>query len=518
MKQLFFRRARLRAGAVLIGLAMALSALGGCAQQEADSAAGAGVPAAQLSQSAGEFILPYSSAEGFNPYLASGSITLQNSRLIFGSLVQITNDFELEYEIARSVISVGNTVEISVGGSFADGTAITAADVAASLEAARASAVFGGRFSKVQSVQASGSIVAVTLSEPDSLFAYLLDIPVLKAAEVGQTGPTSSGRYSVSQDDQGTLLVANDSFDPPAGLETIRLEELSGYDALVSGLNIGVISLFSSEQESDLAGSIICNTAYFNLNNLVFLGIQAIGETSPLAQPALRQALSLAVSRREIADKAYYSRAYVATGVINPRFPGEAQAATMDSEQDLDAAKALIESLGYTLDPDSGYYQDAEGGRLSFSLLCYSGSSFKRYAAALVAQQLAECGIEVTVQEEADFDAYHDKILSGQAPLYIGEVKLYNNLNMDVFFSEGGDAHTGTAVSEELLAAYNGMKADIGGLAAFETAFAAQMPFVPLVYKNGVATYSKEYTGLSPTVSDIFYQLEHLSIVNTQKE
>lgn len=519
MKQQLSRCARLRAGAVFLCLILTLSLLGGCAQEQQDtSTAGTGVPAAQQSQSTEEFILPYSSAEGFNPYVAQSSITLQNSRLVFGSLVQITNDFELEYEIARSVVSVGNTVEITVGGSFADGTAITGADVAACIEAARTSAVFGGRFSKVQSVRASGNLVTVTLSEPDSLFAYLLDIPVIKASEVGATSPTSSGRYSVSQGDQGALLVANDSFDPPAGLETIRLEELSGYDALVSGLNIGAISLFSSEQESDLAGSIICNTAYFNLNNLVFLGIQATGEDSPLAQPALRQALSLAVSRREIADKAYYSRAYVATGVINPRFPGEAEAATMDSEPDLEAAKALIESLGYTLDPTSGYYQDAEGGRLSFTLLCYSGSSFKRYAATLVAEQLKACGIEVTVQEEADFAAYHERVLSGQAPLYIGEVKLYNNLNMDVFFSEGGDAHTGVAVSEELMAAYNGMKADINGLAAFETAFAAQMPFVPLVYKNGVATYSKDYTGLTPTVSDIFYHLENLSVSNTQKE
>ena len=63
------------------------------------------------------------------------------------------------------------------------------------------------------------------------------------------------------------------------------------------------------------------------------------------------------------------------------------------------------------------------------------------------------------------------------------------------------------------------MKADISGLAAFEAAFAAEMPFVPLVYKNGVATYSKDFSGLSPTVSDIFYQFERLTIDSTtQKE
>ncbi len=497
-----FHSAPRRAAAALAGLALFAALFSGCGgAPDSASAVGGGVPAAQVSgEDTGEFILPYSSADGFNPYLSKSNITLLNSRLLFTNFVDITNDFELEYRAARSVVSSG-------------------ADAAASLEAARQSAVFGARFASMGAVRYSGNTVTVTLNRPDSLFAYLLDIPVLKAGETGAASPTSSGRYSVGQDDKGTILTANPDFAQKTALPTIRLVELSGYDALVSGLNIGAISLFSSEQESDLAGSIICNTAYFNLNNLVFLGIQAVGESSPLAQPALRQAINLAVSRRQIADKAYYSRAYVATGVVNPRFPGEAAAATLAEEADLDAARALIESLGYARDAASGYYQDAAGKRLSFTLLCYSGSSFKRYAATLVAGQLEECGIEVTVQEDGDFASYHDKIASGQAPLYIGEVKLYNNMDMDVFFADGGDAHTGVSASETLLAAYDAMKADISGLAAFEAAFAAEMPFVPLVYKNGVATYSKDFSGLSPTVSDIFYQFERLTIDSTtQKE
>ena len=509
-----------RAVAALLSLAVAAALFSGCGDAPDSSAAGGGVPAAQVAgEDAGEFILPYSSADGFNPYLSKSNITVQNSRLLFDSFVDITNDFALDYRVARSVISSGTEVTITVGGSFADGAAITGADAAASLEAARQSPVFGARFANMGAVRYSGDTVTVTLDRPDSLFAYLLDIPVLKAGETGASSPTSSGRYSVGQDDRGPILTANPDFAGQTAVPTIRLVELSGYDALVSGLNIGAISLFSSEQESDLAGSIICNTAYFNLNNLVFLGIQAMGEASPLAQPALRQAIDLAVSRRQIADKAYYSRAYVATGVINPRFPGEAGAATLAEEADPDAARALIESLGYTMDAASGYYQDAGGQRLAFTLLCYSGSSFKRYAATLVAEQLEECGIQVTVQEDGDFASYHDKIASGQAPLYIGEVKLYNNMDMDVFFADGGDAHTGVSASEALLAAYDAMKADAAGLAAFEAAFAAEMPFVPLVYKNGVATYSKDFSGLSPTVSDIFYQFERLTIDSpTQKE
>ena len=65
-----------------------------------------------------------------------------------------------------------------------------------------------------------------------------------------------------------------------------------------------------------------------------------------------------------------------------------------------------------------------------------------------------------------------------------------------------------TAAGEQVLARCRGM-----------LAFAAEMPFVPLVYKNGVATYSKSFAGLSPTVSDIFYQFENLTAdFGTKKE
>lgn len=94
--------------------------------------------------------------------------------------------------------------------------------------------LFGARFANMGAVRYSGDTVTVTLARPDSLFAYLLDIPVLKAGETGASSPTSSGRYSVGQDDRGAILTANPDFAGQTAVPTIRLVELSGYDALVS--------------------------------------------------------------------------------------------------------------------------------------------------------------------------------------------------------------------------------------------------------------------------------------------
>lgn len=461
-----------------------------------------------------ELVLAYSKQEGFNPYLSTNTLVLQCAQLLYTNMVTIKDDFSIEYLAAASVQPGADAVRITPGSAtFADGTRVSAADLVASLEAARASALYGSRFAGVTGVRAEGDAVVVTLSEPDALFAYLLDIPVMKAGQTGEKQPMSSGRYSVGP--QGDTLVANASFADKTPFDTIALNSVTAYDAIVSGVNMGNLSLYVSEQDADLAGNNICHTAYYNLNHLVFLGINA---ANPVAnQPAVRSALNLGISRRQIADKAYYSRAYVATTLANSRYPFLDGNHTLPADADAAAAKAQLETLGYTYDTATGYYQDAAGQRLSLELLCYSGNTFKRYLATLVKEQLKDCGIEINLVEENDFAAYHEKIASGQFSLYIGEVKLYNNINMSPFFSASGDAHYGIVPSEALLGAYHAAKADLAAYGAFEQAFAAELPFLPLVYKNGVVTYTKQLKGFAPTISDAFYGFEQVSSVPAKK-
>lgn len=467
-------------------------------------------PAVQHTETA-KMSLAYSKEQGFNPYLSASNLTLQCADLLFDRLVEIKDDFTIDYHAASQVISSGTAVEITVGNiRFADGSTGSAADVAASLEAARASGLYGGRFANVTAVTAEGNHVMVTLAAPDSMFVYLLDIPVLKATETASISPTASGRYSVGTDETGAVaLVANASFADQTPFDTIALVDIAAYDAIMSSLGSGTISLYATEQDSELGGSNACNTVCYNLNNLIFLGVNATG--GALANAGVRQAVSAGVSRRQIADKVYYSRAYVTTNLANSRYPMLDGVHTMNADADPDAAKTLLESAGYTRDEATGYYKDAAGVPLSLDLLCYSGNSFKRYAATLVQAALADCGIAVNVVEDSDFASYREKIVSGQFSLYIGEVKLYNNIDLTPFFSASGEAARGIVPSEELTAAYAAARADTAAWPAFETVFAAQLPFIPLVYKNGVVSAARELNGLSPTISDIFYHFEEVT-------
>ena len=217
----------------IAALALCFALLAGCGRQAASSTSSASAASGAASvpeQSAGAptaLVLGYTPSAGFNPYTTFSTLVEQNAGLLFECLVELSPELSLEYRLADSIVSAGETVTIHIrsGCTFADGTPVTAQDAAASLEAARVSERYAARFAGVTEVKASGDTVTVTLSAPDSMFAYLCDIPVLKAAETGAAQPTPNGRYTYG--DSGSLVRNSSCAFAENGPDTIYLTEVS---------------------------------------------------------------------------------------------------------------------------------------------------------------------------------------------------------------------------------------------------------------------------------------------------
>lgn len=156
-----------------------------------------------------------------------------------------------------------------------------------------------------------------------------------------------------------------------------------------------------------------------------------------------------------------------------------------------------------------GFFYTADGQKLTVRLLVYSGNTYKRYAASLLADQLEAVGVAVTLEQADDFEVFREKVLLGDFDLYIGEVKLYNNMDMSPFM-EGGGASAGIVQSETLTAAYNAFRSNMSAAGAYETAFAAEMPFVPLLWRNGTVVHTRNIDGLTSSISNVFYSLGQL--------
>ena len=500
-------RIHTRAAALLLCAAVLFSGCSGSGSGGGSEEGGTALQTEPLS----EFTLAFAKSDGTNPYLSQNTITYQNAPLLYGQLVTIPPSFQLEMGLASAVAVNGPTVTIQMRTAFfADGAPVTAGDAAASLEAARQSAVYGGRFTNVSAVSAAGSTVTITLNEPDSLFAYLLDIPVMKASQVGAATPTGSGRYTPVLNEESALVFSkNPHYDGSVPVDTIRLLELSGLDALVSSLNIGDVSLYSSELEQD-SGSIACSTEYYKTNSLVFLGLN--DGRGARQSPTVRQAISSAVDRSVLCEKGYFSRAYPATGALNGSYPALGGKQYLPSTADRETAAQQMALGGYSVSELDGYATDANGQRLNLKLLVCTQGVGKRYTANLIREQLAAAGIAVEIEETDSFEEYTRRVSAGDFDMYIGEVKLYNNMDIGVFL-KGGAASYGVLPSEGLLNAYAAFRQDTAAADAFETAFADEVPYVPLLFRRGVVSYSRGITGVQPSVSDVFYQFEQFAAI-----
>ena len=185
------------------------------------------------------------------------------------------------------------------------------------------------------------------------------------------------------------------------------------------------------------------------------------------------------------------------------------------AEEDSSRLDEVMTALGYHRN-EEGLWCTFEKDRevpLTLTLLENGGSTYKEYASALVAEQLLAQGITVNIVRAESFESYKQSAQFGDFELYIGEVKLYNNINLSLFMP-GGSLSSGLAQSEELLAAYQAFKANKSAAGQFEQVFAAQMPYIPLLWRYNTVIRGFGVSGLDSSLSNTFYSVAGLSVTN----
>ena len=127
-------------------------------------------------------------------------------------------------------------------------------------------------------------------------------------------------------------------------------------------------------------------------------------------------------------------------------------------------------------------------------------------AASLLQRQLEDAGFRVTV-ESLPFAEYSNRIKTGNYDLYIGEIRLSNDMDLSPLLVQGGASSHGLAIGAAS-AAYAGLRSGESAPSAFKEAFEQSMPFVPLIYRQGVLTYPNEVgTGVRASVSDVYLNI-----------
>ncbi len=460
-----------------------------------------------------KFTLAYYPKGGTNPYLANNLLLYQLQALLYQSIVTISPNWQVSMGVAQGVVVEDTTVQITVksGLRFADGTPIEPQAVLASLQAAMKSEYYGPRFANVRKAELKEDTIIISLKEPDAFFAYLLDIPVLKAEDIGQEMPVSSGAYEFKTEH----LAKNPYYSAQSSIpDEIALYPTTSLESALQAFKTGEISLFASEDTADLAGAYTPRVVRYDTNNLVFMGINASRTAQKAAHPLLfsaegRQALGRSISREEIISQSYSGTGIAAAGPINPLYEvtkGKPLAPMKPEE-----LEAVMQSLGYKKEEGANLFTGPKGEELTLRILCFGGNASKRTAAELITRQLADAGIGAQVIEAPTFEEYAQKVASGDFELYIGEVKLYNNMDLSLFF-DGGTASACFARPKALLQSWKDFRQDPAAGNSFESEFMAEMPFVPILWRQATVFTAKNVQGILPSGSAVFYDISSLQV------
>jgi peptide/nickel transport system substrate-binding protein len=346
--------------------------------------------------------------------------------LIYDSLLVLDLENQPQPQLAAEVESSDGdqtwTVRLREGVQWHDGEPFTSADVAFTFAYVQDNPVVSRFASAAGTVEAvdtpDDTTVVLRLAQPDPAFATdalgpLVDLPMLPEhvwrevedpAAATQDQAIGTGPYRLVEyvPDQRYRLEANADYALGApALERLTLpvipEPQTAFAALRTGeIDATAISLdpqataeFESSDELEVVSGPGFGSILLQLND---------GEP-PFDEPALRQAVSLAIDVEGLVETALLGAGVPGNpGFLHPESPVGLEPLT--HEHDPGRAVELLDGLGYSPGPDG--VRERDGTPLRFSLLAGANDPTRIRSAELIAEQLAEVGIEVTVETLED--------------------------------------------------------------------------------------------------------------------
>lgn len=420
-----------------LAVAAALSAVSGCAKNNAD--AGNGQETTQQasdqqktsqermdgSSTRDDVIVvmgPTSEPEaGFDPAYGWGAGEHVHEPLIQSTLTVTTPDLKIDYDLAVSMEASEDgmswTVDIRNDVKFTDGEPLTAEDVAFTYNTLRDTSSVND-FTMLKEAEAvDEDTVVFHMQRPYSIWPYTMAIVGIVpehayGPEYGEH-PIGSGRYMLKQWDKGqqVILEANPDYYGEAPLmrqvTILFMDEDAAFAAALSGQ---VDLAYTAAPYSDQTVNGYELLSFETVDNRGF-NLPAIPSGASEEDPAagndftadvnVRRAINLAIDREAMIENVlngYGSPAYS----VCDKMPWYNDAAQVS--HDPQKAARLLDGAGWQAGADG--IREKDGVRASFTLMYPASDSVRQALAADTANQLREVGIDVTIEGVGWDDAY----------------------------------------------------------------------------------------------------------------
>lgn len=506
---------------IVLCLALLLASFSSCKKKTND-------PSADNIDDSVSIKLPVSLVDSFDPYICQTDFNLQIALLLYDGLIKIQDDLTYKQALASGINISTNEITVTVRNDayFSDGSRVTASDVASSFARAKNSDAFSTRLSNFESATSSGDNVVVfkTVKE-DAYCVNCLDFPILKfgvknnqenigtqetakkentltVIENENGYPVGSGRYKFDDKNADTLILNEYWYGEELPLiRRIKLFNLIDANAAVESMETGNISFLFQDLSSGVYNRVNAKTSEILMTNLVFLGINAYSKC--LIKPEARQAISLVINKERIVDNSFLGYAQVAKTPFYPNWKelNNVYFDKRDEKEDLLEANNLLDLAGYSEKSELGMRVSEE---TNLTLLVNSDNPYKSAAADVIAENLKSIGLNVNVNK-VGFEEYKEELANVNYDLYVGEVRLPDDMSLETFFGDDAGAAYGINTDTDVVREYYEFRAKKVSMQRFVDLFNVYLPFVPLCYRKGIASYTNELSyETEGTHSDVY--------------
>lgn len=444
--------------------------------------------------------LTYYTEESMNPYQSNDFSNRVLFSLMYQGLFTVDRDYNVEPMLC-SGYSVSQDMKtyvfyINENATFSDGTKLTAEDVLASLQTAKASRVYGSRFSKVNNLALTeDGGITVGLNTAYENFPILLDVPILKATEQEAENPLGTGPYRMS----GTgvypeLRRRSDwwcSAELPVSAPTISLVAAESINQIRDNFQFGDVDLVCADPGSDRYADYRCDFELWDCENGIFVFLVCNASSSVFSNEAVRTALTHAIDRDTLVQDYYRSFARSATLPASPQSPYYSQ--------------VLASRYGYDPTIFAKAVSDAGMEGRKVVLLVNSEDSLRLRVGRAIVEMLNEAGLAAEIMSYGGNEFYY-ALNNFDYDLYLGQTKLSANMDLSHFFSTSGNLNYAGLSNAEVYTLCQQALENSGNYYSLHQTIMDQGYLCPLLFRS-YAVYATRgaLTGLTPARDNVFY-------------
>ena len=380
--------------------------------------------------------LTYYKTLSMNPLTCDDYTNRAIFSLLYQSLFSVSREYKIEpvlcknYRMSQDMKTYTFYVENAV---FSNGATLTAADAVATLQAARQSKIYGGRFHHIDDISLSEDDgIRIQLDTPMENLPLLLDIPILQATDLENPRPAGTGPYVLDETGHTSFLRRRSNWwcqsDLVVTADAITLLQAQSNPKIRDDFQFGQLNVVCTDPGSDKFADYRSDFELWNCENGMFLFIACSMDSEVFSNKDVRTALTYAIDRDTIVDTHYRGYAKGVTLPASPNFPYYSQSLADKFGFDVDKFRTAVESAGMV------------GKEISF--VVNSDDSLRVRVARSIAQVLTDCGLVVNLRELST-NQYMSTIKVRNFDLYLGQTVLSPNMDLSEFFYEYGDLSFG---------------------------------------------------------------------------